>query len=229
MRKSPKGAPSNYMLQQTGATKSSGCAQASGIARSSSRTWTGKPLQLNMGVRCPPCFTDVRRGLMSLPRCLLLVAMVGAVTSCAAPASERAASTGARRSVFEELAVVQADTSLALIVGKRSHHPEDQVRSPMLARLASVLEAADPEWEARRALGSGDRRLLAVQGYALHAPGVPGSTEHLRQAGRLRTLAHTSDSWLSEDEARYNRAAARFAHGYNCALLRLLAEPSECP
>ena len=173
---------------------------------------------MEVRVRCIPRWLRAALLTLGLP-------VVGA--GCRS-ASARSGATGPVSSVFEALAAAEADSTIPLIVGATSHQPNSRTTYPLLTRLADLLEAANPGREAELALGRGDRRLLAVEGYALYAPGAVGPTELLRQQGRLRILAHTSDSVIGDEHARYNRVAATFAKAYNCELLRRLGEPSDC-
>jgi len=103
--------------------------------------------------------------------------------------------------------------------------PAREVTSPPadFGRAADSLDRADPARDAEAALGRAERRLLGVQRYTLVLPGVP--VERYEAAVRefgVRVLGGTSDSWVDDDHAAYNRAAESYAERYNRELLRRL-------
>ena len=75
--------------------------------------------------------------------------------------------------------------------------------------------SGDPVDAADAALDRGDTRLLAVQGYAIHTPGV---SEGARSREYV-ILPNTSDAPTDRSCFRYNRRAADYAERYNRRIL----------
>ena len=78
------------------------------------------------------------------------------------------------------------------------------------------VETADPEADARRAIGTGNPPLLAVWDYASKIPGVPGVVEG--PACRVVHLEGTGDYHIAETLQLQN-AAIRYAQVYNRLVL----------
>ena len=95
--------------------------------------------------------------------------------------------------------------------------PHEVARPPVdFHHAADSLGRADPERDVEAALGRADRRLLGVQRYTLVLPGVPVERyEAVEREYGVRVLAGTSDNWVGDDHAGYNRAAEAYAERYN--------------
>ncbi len=82
------------------------------------------------------------------------------------------------------------------------------------------LETANATLDANRALKSGNTKLMAVYGYALHIPGIEG--KQIKDAyikGNYIAIEGTADDLCSEEHAKLNSLASEYAKIYNKTLL----------
>jgi hypothetical protein len=78
------------------------------------------------------------------------------------------------------------------------------------------LDTADPVKDAHAAIESGDIRLKAVAGFTILVPGIPPQKEEeYRERFGVTVITGTSDVIESDDHARLNILATKYAEQYN--------------
>jgi hypothetical protein len=78
------------------------------------------------------------------------------------------------------------------------------------------LVDADAVRDAKRAVESGDLRLLAIRGYTITTPGVPeDKTRTLRSVNGVRFIEGTSDVIVNEKHRKLLEVAQEYAREYN--------------
>jgi hypothetical protein len=87
-----------------------------------------------------------------------------------------------------------------------------------LVRRADSLAALDPQRELEAALARGDRRFIAICGYACNPPGLTNRQLSSIRPEQLNKIDGTSDN-LTPGVARLNTAAYDYALKYNTLLL----------
>ena len=94
----------------------------------------------------------------------------------------------------------------------------DWSNDPFIAAI-SQYGTADPVQDCRRAKRSGDRRFLAVRGYATELPGLDTSRDAvlIRRHG-FRIIEGTSDAITKPEHKLLNAIARHYATGYNLYL-----------
>jgi hypothetical protein len=111
--------------------------------------------------------------------------------------------------------------ALLLAAACASAQTSGNAPSSELTRRADSLASLDPRGEARAAINRGDLRFVGVCGFACLPVGVPLDSLRMSpdsMAGRgdsLRIIAGTSDAVVSQDVARLNEVARRYAQPYN--------------
>ena len=103
----------------------------------------------------------------------------------------------------------------------------------ILAALLGLISCGGPptlnpfvaERDARRAISSGDHRLLAVAGFSLEVPGTAMTAGQAEATYGLRDIQGTSDTFGSPVEAFNNIAARNYAGAYNRAVIEAVPDP----
>ena len=95
------------------------------------------------------------------------------------------------------------------------HNQPETIGAQQVAQLKPSNAAAD----AKNALSRGDKRLLAVYGYALELPGIDGDLAKMRAIYGLRLLQGTSDAYKDEQERAFNESARLYAAAYNRVII----------
>ena len=81
------------------------------------------------------------------------------------------------------------------------------------------LEAADPVANAKGAIESGDVRLLATYGLGVEIPGIPEKNALVEFSNKnYRVIEGTGDDLCSDEHARLNNMAYKYATVYNRTL-----------
>ncbi|HET6805366.1 MAG TPA: hypothetical protein VFH59_08005 [Frateuria sp.] len=86
------------------------------------------------------------------------------------------------------------------------------------------LKLPRAESDAISAYKSGDRRLLAVYGFALEVPGYRG--DFYAHPEMVRALAGTGDAYCDDEERQLNVNARAYAKRYNEVMLKLTGSAS---
>lgn len=81
------------------------------------------------------------------------------------------------------------------------------------------LEHADPIKDAEAAHNAGDRRLLALYGYALEIPGLSNGRREEARRYKVVPVEGTSDFIRSESQARFQELLRKYAQEYNSSVL----------
>ena len=83
------------------------------------------------------------------------------------------------------------------------------------------LNNADPIQDAHAAVAKGDNRLKAVAGLTIEIPGIPPHQDDIYSSRYgISVISGTSDSLESEEHARLNHLARKYAEQYNREVLK---------
>lgn len=115
--------------------------------------------------------------------------------------------------------IVFLSVTLTMACDEAAHVLGMGVCSEDLAKLR-----VDPIRAAEDAVGRGDRRLLAVNGYTRWTPGALDYS--LRTKYGYRTLENTSDTPDDASCVAYQDAAIAYAERYNGRVLQLVPDPA---
>ncbi len=102
-----------------------------------------------------------------------------------------------------------------------AQHAEALSPSAAVAQLA-VYEKRDGALDAEKDFRNGKVRFLAVQGYALTAPGIDDFFPKFSHTYKYHIIESTSDAVQNAKELQLQTAAESYAQAYNLKLARLL-------
>jgi hypothetical protein len=83
------------------------------------------------------------------------------------------------------------------------------------------LVTKDPVAAAKSVANSPDARLLAVAGFTIETPGIPGIADCWLEAGLAEIIPGTTDAFCSKKHKEFNVRAKSFAMRFNEQLFRL--------
>ena len=119
------------------------------------------------------------------------------------------------------IAFLLLSTALALLPVEHPDVVTIQEADLPLQMSLDALDAARAPEDARHNWAEGRRHLLGVTGFSRIVPGGPEHQAPADWPHGVVFIAGTSDHWVNEQDAAFNRAALSYAERYNLTLLGL--------